>query len=568
VPARPVASANLTLEPPQRGERRLRLSGPVEKQYFLVAFPAPAASSPDLPAFLVLQQILSGAAGLNVQRNDWSATAATKGSLLFGMTKDVSTWLPPTRDPFLFMISGSIASGSSPALLEKALDRQVAAMAAGAVTKPRLEAAKAAVIAELGKDVETTPDAAHQLAFFEGIGALDRLLQMPQSIKGVTVADVQRIARTYLRRQSSTVGWMVPGPSKTARSGEGDPRPAADRKGSAALADRATPPELRILSGGLPAIVQTNPLSQSVTVELLLSGLAQGGTRPDGLPGLDAIVRSGAPGNLDALIAEAIAAASQRDVHGDVNSDDPATRLEQLIRAEMRPASKARPGPVAILVSGNIEKGNALRILERRLGHSVPDKLPGAESPHLAGPRVVRERISKPLSQGAIGYIVEGPPAGTREVLAWRMLLYTLTHDYSGRLGLSAIRDKGIVYHIYSRVRTDGHRTWASISTGVDPDKADAMEAELRFQISKLLAAPPSTAEIDAARNHILGRDLTAAKSNEEFTAKLAEEFAETGKLRSHADLTAQVMSITPAEIAAAARPFSAGTMIRVDVLR
>ncbi len=58
------------------------------------------------------------------------------------------------------------------------------------------------------------------------------------------------------------------------------------------------------------------------------------------------------------------------------------------------------------------------------------------------------------------------------------------------------------------------------------------MEAELRAQLARLATDPPTAAEVEAARSHLLGRDLTAAQSNEEWTAKLAREFVETGGLR------------------------------------
>ena len=222
---------------------------------------------------------------------------------------------------------------------------------------------------------------------------------------------------------------------------------------------------------------------------------------------------------------------------------------------------------MAVIVSGKVEEGQAFAILERDLGRTSASK-PDAEARPPAPPtlRVVRERIAEPLSQGALGYVVEGPPNGTREALAWQLLLYVLTHDYSGRLGRSAITEKGIVYHIYSDYRTDGRRTWATISTGVDPDKADAMEAELRMQLANLVANPPSSAELDAARSHLLGRDVSAAQSNDELTAKLAREFIETGGLRTHERLHSDLSTIMAADLAAAAQAFVKGTIVQVDV--
>jgi predicted Zn-dependent peptidase len=565
VPARPVAQPNLTGELPQRGERRTRLTGPVDRQYFQLAYRAPAASNPDFPAFLVLQQILSGGSGLNLRQSDWAGTPAEEGSRLFGTTEDIATWLPPTRDLFLFVISGSAAAKADPKALERDITKRIAAVRDRPTHAAELAKAKAAVTRAIAEDVQTTEDAAHQLAFFDGIGALDMLLGMPRPIAAVTAADVQRVARAYLVPDKLTVGWMVPGKAPTEQLGVGNPRAAADRPGTASTAAPASQPQLRRLSGGLPAIVQPNPLSDTATVELLMSAPVEGGAHPDDLPGLDAVIRSGPSDDLASLVRQSVA--HQGRAAADPRSENPATRLQQLIAAQMSMRGSEAPQPLAVIVGGNVDPERTFDILEQQLGRIPPGKLAGVASrlrPN--GPTLVRERIARPLSQGAIGYVFEGPPPGTREALAWRMLLYVLTHDYSGRLGLSAIRDKGIVYHIYSAVRTDGRRSWATISTGVDPDKADAMEAELRAQLTRLISEPPTTAEVEAARNHLLGRDLTAAQSNEELTAKLAREFIETGGLRSHEQLGAMLKTITSADLAGAARSFANGTVIRVDV--
>jgi zinc protease len=568
VPERAVAPAISTAEPPQGGPRTVRLSGAVQRQYFLLAFPEPAASSPDFPAFLVLQQILSGGSGVNMQQSDWSATPSIKGSMLFGAANDIATWLPPTRDPFLFMISGSIAANADRSALERDLERRVHAIGELPIPGPRLEQAKATVIGALAEDVQTTADAAHQLAFFEGIGALDALLSMPGRIRAVSAADVQLAARRYLQLQSSTLGWMVPGPSSDPRPGTGAPLAAADRRGAASTGGPAGEPQLRRLSGGLPAFVQPSPLSSSVTVELLVDGASAAGAHPADLPGLDSIVRSGRPDALDGLIDDALAGVRRPRTDGGEPSDDPATRLQQLISTLTGRHRSETPALLAVIVAGDVVPGEAFKTLEHRLGAAVPARLRREASPgEPPAPKLVRARIAKPLSQGEIGYVVEGPPPGTRSALAWRMLLYVLTHDYSGRLGRSAITAKGIVYHIYSSVRTDGRRSWATIWTGVDPDKADAMEAELRSQLAKLVADPPSLAEVSAAREHILGRDLTGAQSNPDLASKLARQFVETGALRSHQQLKTDLDRVTPADLAASARTFASGTIVRVDVL-
>lgn len=566
VPGRPVAAPNLTTELPQRGERRTLLHGSVGRQYFQIAYPAPAASSPDFPVFLLLQEILSGGSGLNLRQSDWSATASSKGSLLFGATNDIASWLPPTHEPFLFMISGSIDRKAGAAALESDVERRIASVRDRPMPNDSLAEAKAAVARAIADDVQTTEDAAHQLAFFEGVGALDQMLAMRRLIDAVTAADIQRVARTYLLPDRRTVGWMVPGGATAASPRGRKPLPAANRPGIPPDGVSAGQPELRHLSAGLSAIVQSSPLSDMVTVELLLSSPVTGGADADELPGLGTIIRTGPARDLARLLDSAIAAAHQQVAAAESPSDDPATRLEQLLATQTASSAAAGSSPLAAIVCGNVEPEKAFATLEAKLDQTAQGKLTPARSTSLFNPKLIRERIARPLSQGGLGYVVEGPPPGTREAMTWRMLLYVLTHDYSGRLGNSAIRDKGLVYHIYSLVRTNGRQSWATISTGVDPEKAGAMEAELRAQLVRLATNPPTAAETDAARAHLLGRDLTAAQSNEELSAKLAREFVETGGLRSHEQLRAMLLTITPTDLANVARAFTQGTVIRVDV--
>jgi zinc protease len=303
-------------------------------------------------------------------------------------------------------------------------------------------------------------------------------------------------------------------------------------------------------------------------VQILLSAPVATGMAPRDLPGLDVVARSGPATRLAELAREALASARGADAAEEAPSDDPATRMQQLIFAQLNRRSVAAAQPLAIIVAGNVEPEAALDVLEQRFAAVSPGKLPPTPYASKPTPHMVREQITKPLAQGAIGYVVEGPPAGTRDALVWRMLLYILTHDYSGRLGMSAIRDKGLLYHIYSALLTDGVRTWATIWSGVDPDKSDAVASELRAQLASLSAQPPSREDFEAARNHLLGRDVTAAQSNEELAAKLARDFIMTGGLRSHEQLRIELESISSADLQLMTKAFGSGTIIRVDVPR
>ncbi|MEO5972181.1 MAG: insulinase family protein, partial [Sphingomicrobium sp.] len=563
LPARPAPLRTAAVEPPQRGERRTLLTGATDQQLFTLAFPAPAASNEDFPAFLVLQQLLSGGSGVNFDQNDWG-TPAEPGSLLAGAGDDIATWFIPTADRYIFTIKGTLAPGASQAALEQDIGQRLAA--AGQTGPARLAAAKIAVHQHLAKDLETTEDAAHQLAFFEGIGALDRLIALPRTVAAVSSADIERVARLYLAPGQRTVGWLVPGDaSQPLGLGAGSPTAAEPRTGTPPRPAAIAPPQLRKLSGGLPAIVQASELSPTVTVALLLSAPVKGEEPPRDLPGLGRIVRSGPATTLPALIAAAANAAQAPPLPQAIGSEDPETRIQQMIASETVPFATQPPRALVAVVSGAVTPDAAFAALERALGRTRPAVLPAPPAPRRPHQKVVAE-IDRPLAQGALGYVVAMPPPGTRDGLAWRMLLYILTHDYSGRLGRSAIGDKGLAYHIYASIRTDGARGWATLWTGVDPDKADALEAELKSQLVDLQTNPPSAVEVEAARRHLLGRDVSAAQGNEEIAAKLGRQFVETGGLCTHAELEALLNSITAADIAAIAPAFARGTILRVDV--
>ena len=548
LPSRPLPDRAKAIEPAQKGERRTTIAGPVASPRFAIAFPAPAASSPDFPAFLVLQQLLAGGSGVNFRQNDWG-TPATEGAILQGLAANTASWLIPTADPYVFVVKGSVGSAKDMAPVEAELQRRIGTIAAVS----NLDAAKEAVRQQSIEDVESTEDAAHQLAFFEGIGALDALIGLSRSIDAVTVEDLGRVARSYLAPDRRTVAWMVPGkPLVVAGLGAAQPRPTAARAGSPPPSVPAPAPVLARLAGGLPVIVQPSPLSPTVAVQLSSSST------------LGTLTRSGPVASLPALLDATKAALGDRKLVPSKPSRDPAERMEQLIVGSMN-SPAAGLDPMLLVVAGAVDPKVVLVEAAKHFGSTRPAPRP-APIPASPAPNTIRETIDLPLSQGSIGYVVRTPPPGTRQGLVARLLLYILTHDYSGRLGRSAITEKGLAYHIYSALRSDGANAWATIWSGVDPAKADALEAELRAQLAGLIANPPTAAEVEAAKRHLLGRDLSAAQSNAELASKLARDFLETGGLRTHADLERALAAIAAADVAEAARSFGEGTVIRVDV--
>lgn len=563
LPARELAPRVAAVEPPQSGERRVTAYGQVDRNYLRLAYPAPAFTSPDFPAFLLMQQMLSGGSGVNFRQNDWG-TPAVEGSALHGAADDMASWVIPTADPYLLMLSAStVGDRREQEALEIELFRRIHRFSRSVPEDAALDAARMAVREALVFDLETPEDAAHQLAFFAGLGALDALLGLDEALDAVTPDDVQRVATEYLGHARRTTGWYIPGDaSAPLASAEGQPRPAAERVAEMAQRRAEREPRLHHLANGLPVILRGIDLSPTMAMVAITNGGGAG--RSHGSAAVSGLA-SDLP-RLAGELAEAISASTTDPVG--LHGIDPAIWLEAMLMARRGAAPGSQMAPVVIAVSGAVDEQEVLAALETAVG-----TLAAAPAPLVADPLPddramdrVASRNPWPVAQAALGYTAPAPPPGGADGLAMRMLLYVLTHEYGGRLGDAAIRDRGLVYYIGSDYSGDSARGQVELSMGVDPASIDAMEALLRAEILRLASDPPSDVELAAARSHIIGREASAAMDNREIAEHLARTFLATGDLLDATELARQLAAVTTEDIARAAARFATGTILRVDV--
>ena len=567
LPAREVAARVNAVEPPQSGERRFRLYGAIDRNYLRIAFPAPAFTSADFPAYLLMQQLLSGGSGVNFRQNDWG-TPAVEGSALYGMADDMASWVIPTADPYLLMLSASVEGGPSQRYqLENALIREIMRFSRTHPDNAALDAARAAVREALVYDLETPEDAAHQLAFFAGLRGLDALTGLGAALERVTPDDVARVAATYLEPSRATVGWYQPGPVSPPLDGAfGLPRSSAERTSDQAPQAASSAAQVNYLSNGLPVIVRQIGLSPTVSIVAITNGGGSGGgfaraygmALVEGLSSdLPQLARAIGPAIADSVMDPA----SMRGI-------DPAIWLETMLIARRVTASGDAMAPVVVAISGAFNQAEALAALEQELGSLTLAPPPEAVATQVDDQpiRTISSRNPWPVAQAALGYTVRAPSPGSIEGLAMRMTLYILTHEYGGRLGDAAIKDTGLVYYIGSDYAGDAVGGQVELSMGVDPDKIDQAEALLRAEILRLASEPPTAPELNAARSHILGREISAAMDNSEIAGQLARQWLATGALPDNALLAEQLATIGPDEIALAARQIAAGTILRVDV--
>jgi len=561
-----------TIEPMQSGARRVTVSGSAPGRLFAMGYRAPSATSADFAAFLVLQEVLSGGSGVSFLQNDWG-TDAKAGSLLADVDADISTWFPPSADNYMFVVSGRADDETPAAELESAVEQKIAILRNGALDGSRVESAIEAVLDELVFDVQTTEDAAHQLAYFAGMDALDSLLTLPQALRLVSADDLQRVARDYLIPERRTVAWYLPGPlsglvSSTASVSPHYELPARE----AADETRASAPVQRLLRGGVPVLFMSSDIASSVDLKVVVPGTQLSSSEfaanaPE--PGFLTWSGRSRPAGLRAL-AERASAALREARHSDASSSqlsaDPGTRLRQefgRLRAPLPPTAGEKVSPVIITVTGDLDVDGAVSILDDVFGDfsTAPRvEFPSHDIP--AGRRAVELGVA--VAQSQLGYIVAAPAADESDYLAYRCLLHILAHGYEGRLGKEAISKKGLAYYIDAAYLSAGGRGWATLSIGVDTDKMAELESLLASEITKLRDEPPSKQEIDEAKQYLLGRAVSAAQSNDELTTQLARHWLLHEQLPSVGNLRARLELLTRADVLRVIPMFSNGLTVAV----
>lgn len=561
-----------TVEPPQLGERRVTLEGAGASSWFQLVYRAPAAGSDDFPVFLLVQELLAGGDGVNFAQG-LGGTPARPGSLLYGVTDDVRTWLPPAAQPYIFTISGSVPAGTDEQALEEEIEARIAALRDEPMSERRVEVARERVLAELVFDVETTEDAAHELAFYSGLNALRVYLSWPERIARTTPEEIREVAARYLGPHQRTIGWYRAGPAPQVAAIDPAPyvEPLPESPPPPADAPRTPPPSppvLARLKSGVTAIVQRVPLSPACHVRVLVPGgpLEIGGEAAADTLAWDVTavsVRATSARIGDAVSAahSAVARAEHAAPRNPEHVHDPAARLELAFEALLGmepPKEQPEIGPALVVAVGDLDIGQTLNRLERTFGELKPAARPRTPRLRLQQPEL-RVSVDHPIAQAQLGYVVPAPEPSAKDAWPWRLLLYVLAHDYEGRLGKAAIGERGLVYYIDARYRSDGERAFVSLATGVDPAKLDAMEQLMRAEIARLVTEPPDEAELEEARQHVLGRLRSAAVSNDEISARLALDWLWYGRLLDPGEVEAALAPITVRDLAKAAKDFANG---------
>src|SRR5262245_19908877 len=207
-----------TVEPEQTGERRLTIRKEGTTAYLKLGMHAPGANDASFVPLLVLDAVLTGAKGINLWAS-FRVPPPQRSARLFralverGLASAVSGSLLPTEQPFVYIISATVRSDVTLAAVETALVEELDRVRRDGITAAELAKAKTQLKARIVFDKDSVTHIAHQLGYFETIGAGDLLRTAPSRIDAVTLDDVARAASGVLTHANRTTGWLEPSPA-------------------------------------------------------------------------------------------------------------------------------------------------------------------------------------------------------------------------------------------------------------------------------------------------------------------------------------------------------------------
>jgi zinc protease len=199
-------------EPAQNGEVRLSVEGPGATSYVQVCYRFPSASHPDFFPLTVLDSLLAGPSNLNM----FSGGISNKTSRLYRALVDkeyvvsVHGGAQATIDPFMYTITMTIHPRRKPEEALAALDREIQRIKDEKVTKEEITRAIKQARALFAYGSENITNQGFWLGYAEMFADYHWFQTYLDKLSAVTVKDVQRVAKEYLKPHSRVVGTYVP----------------------------------------------------------------------------------------------------------------------------------------------------------------------------------------------------------------------------------------------------------------------------------------------------------------------------------------------------------------------
>jgi len=202
IPRGPEPPKVTTVEPPQRGERRLSVKKDAELPLVLAAYHVPNLAHRDTYALDILAYVLGGGESARLhQRVVYEKQLASYA---------VAEYSSVHVDRHLFWLSAGLLPGKTAEEVEQALSAEVEGLQREPIADRELQKAKNQIESEFIFAQDSVRGLANWLGAYESVAGWRLLAGYLDGIREVTAADVQRVARQYLTPDNRTVGILIP----------------------------------------------------------------------------------------------------------------------------------------------------------------------------------------------------------------------------------------------------------------------------------------------------------------------------------------------------------------------
>jgi zinc protease len=201
-------------EPPQYGERRVRLNREGKTAYVTVAYRGVEIKHPDFFALAVADSILAGATSFNFMSTSGTTNHTSrlyKALVETELAAGISGGLTATIDPYLYTISATVRDGRTCQEVEDAIHAEIDRMARGEISEKEFAKARKQAKALFAYDSESVTSQGFWLGFAETlVGDYEWFDTFLDKLMAVTLDDVKRVSADVFQPNKRTVGWYVP----------------------------------------------------------------------------------------------------------------------------------------------------------------------------------------------------------------------------------------------------------------------------------------------------------------------------------------------------------------------
>ena len=202
IPAAPPQPQIVTVEPPQRGERRVEVEFDAEPSV-AIGFHKPALGHPDDYVFDVIDAVLSDGLTSRLYTN-----LVREQRIAASVSSDSN--YPGVRSPNLFVLNATPLAPHTTAEVEAAIYAELERLKTEPVSAKELEKVLNNLDADLVRALRSNGGLASQLALYQTVaGDWRYALKARDKIAAVTTADIQHVAAEYFTKSNRTVATLV-----------------------------------------------------------------------------------------------------------------------------------------------------------------------------------------------------------------------------------------------------------------------------------------------------------------------------------------------------------------------